>query len=148
MELLNYKGFEGSAELDMSSLVCRGKLLFIDDLVTYKAGAPADLRREFESAVDDYIKTCQELGREPQRPFRGQFNVRVPAAMHRSAVLRALTDDVHLNEVVVRALEVYLNPCAQVSHNTYVTVQASEKSLRTISTTGSSKPRWEVQLDN
>ena len=108
MDILKYKDYEGTAELDMSRGVCRGKILFINDLVTYEAATPADLQTEFEAAVDDYLDTCKAVGKEPQRPFRGAFNVRVPQVLHRSAAIRAVADCVSLNEVVVRALEDYL----------------------------------------
>jgi predicted HicB family RNase H-like nuclease len=108
MDILKYKDYEGTAELDMSRGVCRGKILFINDLVTYEAASPADLQKEFEAAVDDYLDTCKAVGKEPQRPFRGAFNVRVPQPLHRSAAVRAVVDQTSLNEVVVRALEAYL----------------------------------------
>ena len=66
------------------------------------------LQQEFEAAVDDYLQTCVRVGKEPQRPFKGLFNVRVPAQLHRSAALRATRDGVSLNEVVVSALTSYL----------------------------------------
>ncbi len=109
MDILNYKGYEGTADIDMSRQVCRGKILFIGDLVTYESQSPAELQKEFESAVDDYIETCKILGREPQKPLKGQFNVRIPPVLHKSATMRALADNVSLNDVVVRALESFVN---------------------------------------
>jgi predicted HicB family RNase H-like nuclease len=108
MDLLKYKDYEGTAELDMARRVCRGRILFIDDVVTYEAASPQFLQQEFEAAVDDYLKTCVRVGKKPQRPFKGLFNVRVPAQLHRSAALRATRDGVSLNEVVVSALTSYL----------------------------------------
>lgn len=108
MDLLKYKDYEGTAELDMNRRVCRGRILFIDDVVTYEAASPEFLQQEFEAAVDDYLQTCVRVGKEPQRPFRGLFNVRVPAPLHRSAALRATRDGISLNEVVVSALTSYL----------------------------------------
>lgn len=70
MEILKYKDYEGTAEIDMIRLVCRGKVLFIDDLVTYEASTPAELQTEFEAAVDDYLETCIDLGRDPQKPLK------------------------------------------------------------------------------
>ena len=110
MELLKYKGYEGSVEVDMIRMVCRGKILFINDLITYEADSPAKLQHEFEEAIVDYLTTCKELGREPQKPFRGLFNVRISPAIHKSAVVRAASDGVTLNDLVGRALEAYLNP--------------------------------------
>ena len=109
MNILKYKEFEGTAEVDVERGVCRGKLLFIDDLITYEAESPKQLQAEFEAAVDDYLETCRLVGKEPQRPFRGMFNVRVSPALHRQAALRAAREGVALNEVVVRALDTFLN---------------------------------------
>lgn len=108
MEILKYKEFEGSAELDMKRNVCRGKILYIDDAVTYESKSIEDLQKQFEDAVDDYIETCQQIGKEPQKSCRGQFNVRVSPELHRAATRRSIADDTSLNDVVCRALEAYL----------------------------------------
>jgi predicted HicB family RNase H-like nuclease len=109
MDILKYKDYEGSAELDMTRGVCRGKILFIDDLVTYEAKSPAGLKREFRAAVDDYLATCLALGKDPLLPCRGQFNVRTPPALHRAAQRRAAQEKISLNEVVVRAIEAFVH---------------------------------------
>lgn len=103
-----YKGFEGNAEIDTDAQVCRGKILYIDDLVTYKANSPAELVQEFQAAVDDYLATCAQVGKTPQKPCKGQFNVRVTPEQHRQAQGRATRDHTSLNAVVAAALERYL----------------------------------------
>lgn len=108
MELLKYKDFEGSAELDMERKLCRGRLLFIDDVVTYESSTIDGLQGEFEAAVDDYLSTCEQVGKEPQKPCRGQFNVRVPPALHRAAAREAVIEKTTLNDIVRKSLEVYL----------------------------------------
>lgn len=75
MSILEYKEFEGTAEVGVERGVCRGKLLFIDDLVTYQAESAKQLQVEFEAAVDDYLETCRLVGKAPQKPFRGALNV-------------------------------------------------------------------------
>ncbi|MCC2867252.1 MAG: toxin-antitoxin system HicB family antitoxin [Candidatus Accumulibacter phosphatis] len=142
MDILKYKDYEGTAELDMSRRVCRGKILFIDDLVTYEAASPAELQTEFEAAVDDYIDTCATLGREPQKPLRGQFNVRVPPALHKAAALRALAENVSLNDVAVRALDAFVNIHSVVSHNVRVTLNIPEESLKTLVSSASTQTQW------
>lgn len=119
MDILKYKGYEGTAKLDMNRSVCRGKILFIDDVVTFEAASPAELVKEFKLAVEDYIETCTTLGREPQIPLRGQFNVRIPPALHKASALRALSDNVSLNEVVVRALASFVGSQTEVKHKDY-----------------------------
>jgi len=109
MNILKYKGYEGSVELDLEGGVCRGKILFVRDLVTFQSVSIADIQKEFEAAVDDYLDTCLALGREPEVPLKGQFNVRIPPALHKAAVLRAVSANSSLNDVVVRALDAFVN---------------------------------------
>ncbi len=142
MDILKYKDYEGTAELDMARRVCRGKILFIDDLVTYEAASPAELQTEFEAAVDDYIDTCATLGREPQKPLRGQFNVRIPPALHKAAALRALAENVSLNDVAVRALNAFVNIQSVVNHNVRVTLNIPEESMKTLVSSASAKTQW------
>lgn len=142
MDILKYKEYEGSAELDMQRGMCRGKILFIDDLVTYEADSPRGLRQEFEAAVDDYVSTCEALGKEPQRPFRGLFNVRVPPELHRAAALRATSDAVSLNDVIVRALDCFLNVRADVNHNIKITLDSSAVRVQTVRAVASGKAEW------
>jgi predicted HicB family RNase H-like nuclease len=142
VDILKYKEYEGTAELDMHRGVCRGKILFVDDLVTYEADSPRELQKEFEAAVDDYIETCATLGKEPQRPFRGLFNVRVPPELHRAAALRATSDTVSLNDVMVRALDCFLNVRADVNHNIKVTLEGPTGGVQTVRAVASGKAQW------
>ena len=45
MKTMNYKGYEGSAEIDLDDELCHGKLLFIEDLVMYDATTIEELKR-------------------------------------------------------------------------------------------------------
>lgn len=110
MDNLTYKGYTGSRVIDEDSNGLHGRILFIDDLITYEGERPLDLKAAFEAAVDDYIDTCKTVGKEPQKPYTGMFNVRVPPELHKAAAVRAFSDGVSLNKVVVRALESYLVP--------------------------------------
>jgi len=143
MNTLQYKEYEGTAELDMDRCVCRGKILFISDLIIYEAATPADLQHAFEHAVDDYIETCQELGIEAKKPLKGQFNVRIPPVLHRAAVLFATKNDMYLNEVVVRALDSFVNASQDINHNVKVTFDLDEKAMQTMMVnTAAMEPKW------
>lgn len=135
MDILKYKGYEGTTELDMDRFVCRGKLLFIDDLVTYEAATPKELKQEFEAAVEDYLETCAFLGRESKKPLKGQFNVRISSALHKEAVMRGLRDGVPLNGIVTKAIESYLSAPQDINQNISITIKESETFMATSSTT-------------
>lgn len=143
MSTLTFNGYDGTAEIDMDRGVCRGKILFIDDLVTYQAESPKKLQKAFEEAVADYIDTCKEVDKTPQRSLRGSFNVRVTPEIHRAATLRAVTDDVTLNEVVARAMDCYLNIRADVSHHVTVTLDENHE-VQTVQALASGFTGWSV----
>lgn len=109
MNTLEYRGFNGSVEFDADDGVLFGKLLLINDLVTYEGQSVDEIRQAFQEAVEDYIAQCQQAGKEPNKPLSGVFNVRVGVELHRQAALRAAHDRVKLNQVVVRALQSYLH---------------------------------------
>jgi len=142
VDILKYNGYEGTAELDMARGVCRGKILFIKDLVTYESANPAQLQQEFEAAVEDYLETCELLKREAAKPFRGQFNVRIPPGLHRAAALRAAEDGVALNDVVVKALDAFLCISSEINNHVHVTVSDSEQQFGTFTSAASEKPIW------
>lgn len=145
MDILKYKGYEGTAELDISRGICRGKILCIKDLVTYESETAGGLREAFEAAVEDYLETCKELGREPAKPFRGQFNVRVPKELHRAAVVRAAEDDISLNDVVVRSLEAFLSSSSEIQHHHHHVVMLTEdtQQFKSLTSGVSEQPKWE-----
>ncbi|MFW8566753.1 type II toxin-antitoxin system HicB family antitoxin [Orrella sp. 11846] len=106
--LLTYKGYHGSIEPSLRDKQLKGHVLFIQEEVRYQARTLDDIRRNFERAIDDYLTRCLATGRTPERPFRGQFNVRVTPDLHKLAALRAEQDQTSLNSVVVNALRAYL----------------------------------------
>jgi predicted HicB family RNase H-like nuclease len=101
-----YKGYLGSAEVDTEGNALVGKLLFIRDVIAYSSASLKDLEKAFHEAVDDYLKTCQELGDEPDTPCKGSFNVRVGPDRHREVALVARSKNLGLNEFVCQALDV------------------------------------------
>jgi predicted HicB family RNase H-like nuclease len=142
MDTLQYLDYEGTAELDMQRSVCRGKLLFIDDLVTYESDTPVQLQSAFEEAVKDYIATCEQIRKAPQRPLRGVFNVRIPPSLHRAASVRALRDGVSLNELTHRALQAWVYPPAQVHHTVTFTFDGDARWLSSMSAAATPVLHW------
>ncbi|HEV2483493.1 MAG TPA: type II toxin-antitoxin system HicB family antitoxin [Puia sp.] len=104
-DLLTYKGYFGSARYSAADEVFYGKLEGIDDLVNYEASSVKELIKAFHEAVEDYLETCQRIGKEPNKTYKGSFNVRIPAEMHREAAIYAASADISLNDFVKTAIE-------------------------------------------
>lgn len=90
MELLQYKGYTASVEVDLEANILYGRVLNLRDVIDFQAERVADLQREFEASVDEYLAWCAEDGRAPDKPFSGKFLVRLDPALHREAALGAV----------------------------------------------------------
>ncbi|WP_296894326.1 type II toxin-antitoxin system HicB family antitoxin [Thiobacillus sp.] len=115
MTTLHYKDYEGSIETSLEGRCFYGQILFVNDLVTYEGESFETLENAFHDAVDDYLAFCAEVGKAPDKPFKGVFNVRVRPEIHRALAGRAVHTNQSLNELVSKALETYLTE-TQVHH--------------------------------
>ena len=88
--------------------VFHGKLEFIRDLVTYEADSAVTIKVEFQRAVDDYLELCANNGTEPDKPFKGSFNVRPGPELHEKLARLANDAGVSLNKIVTAALDDYV----------------------------------------
>jgi predicted HicB family RNase H-like nuclease len=104
-DLLTYKGYNGSAHYSAADEVFYGKLEGIDDLVNYEGASVKELIKAFNEAVEDYLETCRDIGKEPNKTYKGSFNVRIPAELHRNAAIFAAGKDISLNDFVKTAIQ-------------------------------------------
>lgn len=102
---LEYKGYSGTVEFSAADEVFYGKLSGIRDVVTFEADSVSKLKKAFKEAVDDYIETCQKTGKNPDKEFKGSFNVRIKPKIHRLAVMKSASLNISLNQFVERVLE-------------------------------------------
>lgn len=107
--LLKYKGYYGSIEISLEDGLIHGKLECINDLVTYEASSVPDIQSAFEEAVDDYLETCKELGKQPEKTMSGTFNVRIGEVLHKEAYLASKSKKVTLNDFVKNAIQDAIN---------------------------------------
>jgi predicted HicB family RNase H-like nuclease len=108
-DYLEHRGYVANVGYSASDKVFYGKIEGINDLVNFEADNVIQLEREFREAVDDYLATCQELGKEPDKTYKGVFNVRVSKDIHRKLAILASTKGVKLNEIVKRSLDFLVN---------------------------------------
>ncbi|MBF0290846.1 MAG: type II toxin-antitoxin system HicB family antitoxin [Nitrospinae bacterium] len=104
-DLMEYKGYYGSAHYDDDDRIFIGRVEYIRSLVSYEADSAKRLRKAFEEAVDDYLELCESRGGEPEKPFKGSFNVRIGPELHRKAALKAMRKGVSINNLVTEALK-------------------------------------------
>ncbi len=75
--VMEYKGYCTRVEFDADAMLLHGKIEGINDLVTFECESAAQAEAEFQATVDDYLAFCQEVGKKPEKEYRGLFNVRI-----------------------------------------------------------------------
>lgn len=105
MNVFEYKGFMGSISVNAEDKCLYGKLLHVNDLITYEAETVADLEKAFHESVENYLETCIKHNKEPLKPFKGSFNVRVGTELHTKAARHAAVMGITLNEYIKQALQ-------------------------------------------
>lgn len=103
-DLLQYKGYYATIHFSAEDEVFFGKILGIDDLVNFEGASVKELKKAFYEAVDDYLKTCEKLGKEPNKTYKGSFNVRIPVDMHKEAAVFSSILQVSLNDFIKTAI--------------------------------------------
>lgn len=102
---MKYKTYVGSVEFSEAKECFFGNVLGIRKDISYEGEDVRSLIRNFHEAVDDYLADCSETGTEPEKAYKGTFNVRVSENLHREAALYGLNNNMSLNSVVENALQ-------------------------------------------
>ena len=106
--VLEYKAYHTVIEFDSETNMLRGRIEGINDYVDFSTSDATKIEEEFHKAVDDYLEFCESMGKEPEKEYRGTFNVRIQPLLHKKLVVFALKNGETLNSVVGKAIENYI----------------------------------------
>ena len=102
---MEYKGYVGSVEFSEEDGVLFGKVMGIRALISYEGDSGKELLADFHSAVDDYLSLCEKKHIEPERAYKGSFNVRISPELHKKIAVCAASQQISLNSFVENALQ-------------------------------------------
>ena len=102
---ITYKDYIGTVNFSEEDMVFFGKVIGITDSISFEGDTVESLIEDFHDAVDEYLEFCIENGKEPQQQYKGSFNVRITADLHRKASLGASAKNISLNSYVEQAIE-------------------------------------------
>jgi predicted HicB family RNase H-like nuclease len=83
--------------------------------VTFEGGSVRELKKAFHEAVDDYLETCAEVGKDPDKTYKGTFNVRISTDLHKAAAVYAAVNNISLNDFVKTAIDYALSHKADLN---------------------------------
>jgi predicted HicB family RNase H-like nuclease len=102
---MTYKGYEAIVEYDEDASLFHGEIINLRDVITFQGASVSELKSALVESVEDYLAFCRERGEEPEKPYSGQFVVRVEPPLHRALARAAKRAGVSLNKWVAAALE-------------------------------------------
>ena len=103
---MEYKGYlAGPIEFDPEGRTFSGIVAGLKDVIHFEGSTADELWQSFRDSIDDYLALCVERGEAPDRPFSGNFMVRVPPELHRKAATQASASGVSLNQWIAKRIE-------------------------------------------
>jgi len=105
VNVMTYKGYEALVQYDEDAETFHGEVMNLRDVITFQGASVAELKQAFADSVEDYLAFCKERGEEPEKPYSGQFVVRVDPPLHKALVVAAKRSGMSLNRWVATTLE-------------------------------------------
>lgn len=107
--IMEYKGYYTKINYEEETSTFYGKIENINGLVSFEASTIEGLRKEFENAVIEHLDFCKKHNMNPDKPYKGSFNVRITPKLHQEAVVLAAAERISLNQFVERAIRDKVN---------------------------------------
>ena len=102
--IMTYRGYTASLEFDPDDNILVGRVLDIDDIISFHGDSVSSFTSAFHEAVDDYVVACGKLGLSPDRPVSGRLMLRVDPVVHAAALKAAAHTGQSLNRWAERVL--------------------------------------------
>lgn len=109
-DVMFHKDFIGSIHYSTDDEVFYGKIEGIDDSIGFEGSSVEELKLAFHEAVEDYVKLCETTGKQPQKAYKGSFNIRISPELHRKAAREAAVRGISLNQFIEGAIKEKVSP--------------------------------------
>jgi predicted HicB family RNase H-like nuclease len=105
MTTMTHDGYVATVELDEEVGLFHGEVINTRDVLTFQGRTLDELRAAFADTIADYVAWCRERGKEPERPYSGNFTVRLSPELHRRIATAAARSGKSVNGFVTETLE-------------------------------------------
>ena len=85
--MLEYKGYHATVEYDAEDDIFVGEVFGIADSLNFHGTSVEELKAMFRQSIDNYLELCKQIGKNPEKEFRGSFNVRISPELHRKTII-------------------------------------------------------------
>ncbi len=104
MTTMTHEGYVALVDLDEDAGLFHGEVIHTHDVLTFQGRTPDELKTAFAETIADYIEWCEERGKPPERPYSGNFTLRLPPDLHRRVATAAARERKSVNAFIAEAL--------------------------------------------
>ena len=101
---MTYKGYTASMVFDAEDKIIVGRILDVDDIISFHGESVAEFETNFHAAIEDYLAASKELGSAPENPASGKVMLRIAPEVHAAALKAAARTGTSLNKWAESAL--------------------------------------------
>lgn len=95
---MSYKNYPARIEYSDEDECFVGRVVGIQDIITFHGESVGEVREAFEASVDFYLDTCAERGEEPNKSYSGNLMLRVTPEVHASVATAAEVSGMSINQ--------------------------------------------------
>lgn len=107
--IMRYKGYWAEIKYsDEDECFCGYIEGLKEDIISFEGESVKDLKRDFKNAIEDYLKTCKELNKEPEKQCKGSLNIRLGVELHNKVKMKSIEKNISINELIKNAVSAYL----------------------------------------
>jgi predicted HicB family RNase H-like nuclease len=81
-----YKGYTTSMVFDAQDKIIVGRILDVDDIISFHAESVAEFESNFHLIIDGYLAASEALSSAPGKPASGKVMLRIAPEVHAAAI--------------------------------------------------------------
>jgi len=98
MNIMTCKGYKARVEFDPRDNIFVGRVLGIEDSISFHGATVAELKEHFAAAINHYLADCKASGRKPEKSASGKLMLRIPPEIHAKALIMSKASGKSLNQ--------------------------------------------------
>ena len=102
---MKYQGYEAIIEYDDDDRIFVGRVINTRDVIAFDGMTVDELEASFKAVIDEYLEDCAAINKDPDKPYSGKFNLRLPPELHRQVAIQAEREGQSLNSYIELVLQ-------------------------------------------
>ena len=101
---MKYKGYESVIRYSDEDDTFVGEVINTRDILIFEGSNVSEVEASFHAVVNEYIDDCRAESKERDKPFSGQFIMRIKPELHRELFAKAKKAGLSLNAFISKKL--------------------------------------------